>query len=51
MQVLQKEDIGISQFSQTDWKRLTDYVALLITIAHKIHKKNASSTMENKHEH
>ena len=51
MQMPQK-DIDISQFSQTDWKQLTNYVALLITIKHKIHKKTASSTMEeNKHEH
>ncbi len=49
MQVQQKT-IDISQFSEADWKRLTDYVALLIKIDCKM-RKNESSSWENKNEH
>jgi hypothetical protein len=35
----QHRPIDTSQFSETDWKRLTDYIALLITIDQRNKKK------------
>lgn len=40
------QKIDTSQFSPEDWKRLTEYVSLLMTIKGKMHKK-ASLKKEN----
>lgn len=39
--------IDTSQFSGDDWKRLTDYVALLITIDQKNKAKNGQISKED----
>lgn len=41
-----KLSIDTSQFSQMDWKRLTDYVATLIIIDQKNQKKHQAITKE-----
>lgn len=40
------QKIDISQFSPEDWKRLTDYVSLLMVIERKIRQKT-STTQES----
>jgi hypothetical protein len=47
MKIEQKRSIDTSQFSPEDWKRLTEYVSLLMTIERKMHKKT-STTQESK---
>lgn len=33
------KNIETGQFSQTDWKRLTDYVSLLVTIKQRLSRR------------
>lgn len=50
MYISDSQDIDTSQFSQTDLKRLTDYVDLLMSIERRV-SKNSQSATESKHEH
>lgn len=50
MSELNTTTIDTKVFSPADWKRLTDYVAILIVIDRKLRKKSALPEKENTHD-